>query len=296
MLHAPVVNAIMKRTVSALGAHGQLLVVGGKDSNFTVEQRGHDRVVYWDSTDPSIERRVLPRAAQAVVFTRFIGHKLQQRIKNAAVRQRAFVYPLTMNTGQIRELIELLPAREARREAPEPERTMSNGATIPSGKAVAYDPPCKSKPSLSLWVFDHADFSQTTKRGGLAKEARRLVPLARSAGFADTTEGSVAFAIRAHQIKMGYTPKARKLRKQQAVVTPPAAENGSALLAQVEVPTLLGNHEARLEKHEERIAGHEARYESVCLLLRTALSMRESGESRESMKALLRAALVLLER
>lgn len=82
---------------------GEILVVGGRNTNFARELREHPRFIFWDSTDPDTKRKTkIPVRVHLVILTRFIGHgSLYHRIVNMLPSEVRMVnFPFS--TGQIR--------------------------------------------------------------------------------------------------------------------------------------------------------------------------------------------------
>lgn len=75
-----------ERSVEALKRGLKILVLGGVDTNFSNELREDERFVFWHSTDPDTRRpRPVPRSVGLALLTRFIDHKVTDRIKEQVI-------------------------------------------------------------------------------------------------------------------------------------------------------------------------------------------------------------------
>ena len=54
--------------------HGQILIVGGKTSNFDSDILDNPRVLLWDSQNENWHSKEIPSNTVAIFMTRFIGH------------------------------------------------------------------------------------------------------------------------------------------------------------------------------------------------------------------------------
>lgn len=94
------IRSLLKRDSSA-----KVLIVGGRGANFSKYFREHPRLMFWDSTDPQTSRRTrIPAGVRIVIFTRFIGHKISNRIKSLMPEDIILVRD-TMGTGEIKDLL-----------------------------------------------------------------------------------------------------------------------------------------------------------------------------------------------
>jgi hypothetical protein len=88
--------------------HGNILIVGAKNSNFDEEILTHPRVIIWSSQQEHWSNKDLPSNVRAVFVTRWIGHTAFARIIGEA-RKRHITMFNPEGTGQIaRQVKELL--------------------------------------------------------------------------------------------------------------------------------------------------------------------------------------------
>lgn len=79
---------------------GKILLVGGRTTNFPKSIWQHPRVVVWQSTHNSPERRrSIPKDVKTIVLLRFLDHKLRRRIASL-VGDDVHIVPKIMNSGE----------------------------------------------------------------------------------------------------------------------------------------------------------------------------------------------------
>jgi len=90
-------------------ADWKVLIVGGRDSNFSPEIRNDKRLVFWDSTDPETFRRnQIPVRVKVVILTRFITHRIYTNLKENIPLGVHFLDCSKFGTGLIRKAIQSL--------------------------------------------------------------------------------------------------------------------------------------------------------------------------------------------
>gem|GEM_PF-1649500 len=199
---------------------GQILIVGSRPSNFGREFLESKRLVFWHSTDNrSLSRLTLPKRVEAIIFTRFISHSLQQKIMNMARVAGIKFFRFVRGTGEIKkmigesgilnqempespvltsgEMIEVttaMPVPQVLPQAQEVEESLTK-----EGKEEKMEKPKIG--FLTEFVLKNANFSANA-----GEEIKRLFNLAISQGL-KTTERSVEFCFYQN----------RKRLRQQAV-------------------------------------------------------------------------------
>jgi len=202
--------------IHVLANGGVVVVVGGRDTNVTPEQRADPRLVYWDTNGDGkdAEERILPANCRGVVMTRFTSHRISNWIL-AQTRKRAGVTLFhATGTGHLKTILDQIIAGAPRftpAPVPPPPAAPTPSNTINLIERLAESlPPGKRqlapRGSIQALVKAHYDPSQP-----ITSERTRLVALAREQGVI-TTSGSVDQTI-------------RKLRRERGLSgTPPCLE------------------------------------------------------------------------
>src|SRR5262245_18050923 len=88
--------------VELLRPGGVVVIVGGRSTNFTEAMRRDPRLVFWDSTDPKVQHKDLPSNCRAVLFTPWMSHEWDGRIRRQADRRGIFCKPGMHTSGELR--------------------------------------------------------------------------------------------------------------------------------------------------------------------------------------------------
>jgi hypothetical protein len=115
--------------VRCLQGGGVAVIVGGRTTNFTDAQRRDPRFEFWDSTDPRTPKRDLPSNARAVIFTRYLSHHTDIRLRKQAKKRGIFCLPGFWETGELREELQrVVDHREPKPLPPEFKATKQERA------------------------------------------------------------------------------------------------------------------------------------------------------------------------
>jgi hypothetical protein len=151
--------------------HGNILIVGAKNSNFDDEILTHPRVIIWSSQQEHWSNKDLPSNVQAVFVTRWIGHQPFAKIL-AEARKRHITMFNPEGTGMIaRQVKELLAMNN---------KETNEMVTIQVPQQVKYDrdlvvknPSANSKLHVFLPYVDW-DKNNTENANELMKKAGEL--------------------------------------------------------------------------------------------------------------------------
>jgi hypothetical protein len=164
--------------------HGNILIVGGKPSNFDEELRTHPRVIMWDSQHEHWTDKDLPQNTRAVFITRFIGHAAFGKILSEARKKQITIFNPTgtgMIIRQVRELLDIDKVK-APIQVHVSEPTIQKVETVPQADTKVQKPG-----GAKLHVFlPYIDFDK-----GNTENAKILLPKAKELGV-QTTFGSLA--------------------------------------------------------------------------------------------------------
>ncbi|PIR88674.1 MAG: hypothetical protein COU09_01120 [Candidatus Harrisonbacteria bacterium CG10_big_fil_rev_8_21_14_0_10_44_23] len=103
----PLVEVATEKAAEALEKRLRILIAGGRSGNFPDSLRADARLEFWDSTDASQTKKpkAIPIDVGCVLLTRFIDHKLSDRLKaDAEKHDIPLVGPLP--NGQITDLLQ----------------------------------------------------------------------------------------------------------------------------------------------------------------------------------------------
>lgn len=164
-----------------------VLVVGGKPSNFDQELRENPRLIFWDSTNNDWKRKgVVPDKVRLILFTRFHNTAARERIRRQAKARKILVVNTLLNSGQISNTFDspsFTPRvkESARRADGVLDFSVQTGraATVSVSSEennVVTKRTCNKKGSVKKFMKDHALVEATD----VAVEAERL----RKLGFA----------------------------------------------------------------------------------------------------------------
>lgn len=182
---------------------GNLLVVGARSTNFPDVIRNHPRIRVWDSTDPASDNREIPENTRVIICTRFVAHALFGRLHKFAAKKHILMVPGLGNTGEIKEVVRIAlnipveftepaPAEPADAQEIAPMQSAHSEPDAPDTStdvdAVAAVP--HKKGALKEFVQANLNLQR-----GPADEARRILPLAKEAGFNTTTHAAIAQTI-----------------------------------------------------------------------------------------------------
>lgn len=192
---------------------GRVLLVGGGLAKLPIAYHEHPRIMVWDDEVEGIQNRTIPATVKVIMWSRRISHATTIRLNNAVQGLHAIKFPM-MKVRDIKNLLsEVIPVG--------PEYSV-NGVEIDEEPITKTEFIPLTKPEVKVErvketvmvkrntvksgsvknlvinnIGPDVDFS---KRGSIAKEARRLMVIAKADGL-ETTEGSINQAIRAHLIK-----------------------------------------------------------------------------------------------
>lgn len=155
----------------------KILIVGGRVSNFPQEIRFHPQLIFWHSTDPDILRKEkIPEAVRLILFTRFVAHKLSNRIRSITPEGVKIVSHV-QTTGVIKNILKSLGILAEVEEAQEEveERTKRFVETFKARLEPAV---------LDKFVSANANFDAEK----VQEEIRRLFGQAESAGLPATEQ------------------------------------------------------------------------------------------------------------
>jgi hypothetical protein len=209
-----------------LSPHGQILVVGGKPGNFKPEFRNSPRLIFWHFLDHRhLGKCEIPCRVEIVVFSRFLSHRLKEKIQEMARKAGVKFLRLCQNNGEInrilRELLVAIPA-----EAPSPALASTSTLAPAPTPALAVPAPTtevitpaldagerkeekmeerkKAGPGVvASFIKENADFSVSSS--GTRNEIQRLYELALAKGL-PTTLSSITSAFYKERRKMSLSP------------------------------------------------------------------------------------------
>ena len=95
--------------------HGQILIVGGKTSNFDSDILDNPRVLLWDSQNENWHSKEIPSNTVAIFMTRFIGHNTFDKIVKEARKKRITIFN-PLGTGIINKKLRELLGTEKKME------------------------------------------------------------------------------------------------------------------------------------------------------------------------------------
>ena len=124
-------------------SHGNILIVGTKQSNFDEEIRTNPRVILWDGQQESWTSKSIPQNVQAIFFTRFIGHNAFGKIVAEARKKHLTVFN-PLGTGiiarQVKELLGTCVEPVTNEELMKEVETMTTTKITGTGKLTAFIP------------------------------------------------------------------------------------------------------------------------------------------------------------
>lgn len=90
----------------------KVLIIGGRSSNFPPDLLNHHRLVFWLG-HKGLKKPKFPERVGAVICTRFVSHKLYNRVRDMAEKAGAKFLEGLYGTGELRiELQKFLPGLE----------------------------------------------------------------------------------------------------------------------------------------------------------------------------------------
>jgi hypothetical protein len=195
--------------------------------------RNDPRLEFWDSTDPKSFRRDLPSNARAVLFTRYISHELNTRLRKQAHKRGIFCQPGMHETGELRvelqRVVDHVPPKRVEPIEDAFERLMAQTEvmvnkvaehaqepilTTPAAPAVAEAAPRK-RYRIASFIAEHGDLTVTKNR---AAEATRVLALMEAHGLKSTMK-SVLETMRVMQKKAGVVGLRRTPPRGNGAVT-----------------------------------------------------------------------------
>lgn len=194
-------DGIIARTIAGIVANGhkKVLIAGVMNDNVTEEMRRHDQLVFWRGEEAL--NSVPPAATALVATTRFIQHRVSERLKAYCQRENIVFVSQPLGTGQIKTLLAPFLTETKKEEArSEPPRIEARNVTGPSEVRQGFP-----RGQLTVFVEKHAD---TTVVPG-TPEVKRLLALAHEQGY-DVSESSMNAAFY----------DVRKKREDKTAVTP----------------------------------------------------------------------------
>jgi hypothetical protein len=248
--------------VELLKDGGVAVIVGGRSSNFTQEMRDNPRLEFWDSTDPKTRTRDLPSNTRAVLFTKWLSHETDGRLRKQAKKRGIFCKPGVHETGELRielqRVVDNTLSVKPMTDPPPPvsapaptldrvfERVVLPPPAMPTPEpSVALDvtpiPPPKVKTGrrnargVAAFVAAHCDVHAVER----TREAERLLALMQAEGMNSTVKSvmeSLRLASKKAGVKVRVTGpyKTGTLRGQHAKVRP----NGGASAALAPPPVV----------------------------------------------------------
>lgn len=100
-----------------LSAHGKILIIGTKSSNFDQDYRGNDQLIFWNSTDPATNRKdYIPKKVEIMFVAKWVNHPLTERLERVAKRQGVQTYRRIKSLGNMRALIDQLLRESAEKQ------------------------------------------------------------------------------------------------------------------------------------------------------------------------------------
>lgn len=163
-----------------LSAHGEILIVGGRASNFDQEYREHEQLIFWYSRDPQTARKqYIPKNIEVIFFTQWIDHSLSTRIKKIAKGKLIQCSWHITELGKIKAFIKNLLRESAERR--ERERLPEPKAEVPTlqkpkvsvGHISAPHVTSDSKKDSELTITGGGVMTQTTEEA--KKEEKKKV-------------------------------------------------------------------------------------------------------------------------
>jgi hypothetical protein len=184
-------------------AHGNILIVGTKASNFDEEIRTNPRVILWDGQHENWVRKDIPQNVQAIFFTRFIGHNAFGKIVAEARKKHLTVFnPLGTGTiaRQVKELLgSVEPVQKFEIETKKEVETMTTTKVTGYGKLPVFIP--------------FIDFTLNNRAN-----AKILMEKAKELGV-ESTPDSLANFVGAYRRKMNHSSHRRTRVKTETVKT-----------------------------------------------------------------------------
>lgn len=135
---------------------GVVLVVGADSHVFPASYQEHAKLLLWSNTNASRDallHRQVPAAVRVIVTTRWMAHKLSDRLVRIA-RQRGLRFYPTLSPGEVKRLLEpILVQTPVRTEA----RTIMTDTADP---VLSETPPASGPPPLALADEPHEQASE----------------------------------------------------------------------------------------------------------------------------------------
>jgi len=161
--------------------HGNVLIVGGKPSNFDDELRTHPRVIMWDSQHEHWTSKELPQNVRAVFVTRFVGHAAFTNIIKEARKKHITIFN-PEGTGlivkQVRELLAITRTPTIEIEETETMTTATAPKPHIMGKLDAlmqFHDPSKNIKENARFMFEKAnEMGIQTTTDSLAEKISRV--------------------------------------------------------------------------------------------------------------------------
>jgi hypothetical protein len=186
---------------SLIASGGRVLVVGGSNQSWQMFRK-HPQLVFWTGDRAEISRHVkaesFPSNMRGVVISRFIGHRELTPIMDEA-RKRNAIIMTAKNDGEIRRILEEVTTVPDVAEIPHREDK-------PTAAPVLLTAPRKGQLSRFIETNHQAELMS-------AAEARRLMPLALTAGI-KTTEGSMIQGVQKFRRSLGIAIGSRALKSR----------------------------------------------------------------------------------